>query len=134
LTRARGERRARSSGCGGRDSRASRRRHRWRSFSFYQPSRQPHLKPRRSDDRLSADRRLLTRRWLWDSRTARIDPEDDGNMYSFYYHSRLDFDRVGGGHARCEDLRRTCRRKLTGGDGEPPGYSYLREARTPDVR
>jgi dienelactone hydrolase len=91
-----------------------------------------YLKPMRSRDRLSADRRLLTKRWLWDRATARIDPEDDGNMYSFYYDSRLDFDLVGGGHVRCEDLRRTCRRKLNERDGEPPRYSYLREARTPD--
>ena len=33
----------------------------------------------------SADSRLLTSRWLSDQAEAAIDPDHDGNMFSFYF-------------------------------------------------
>lgn len=78
----------------------------------------------------SADRRLLTKRWLDDAREAEGDPTGDGNMYSRYFRSRFDFELSGGGQARCENLRGSCRDELVRDDGEPPNYSYLEEART----
>ena len=56
----------------------------------------------------SADKRLLTKRWQSDSLEAAIDPNHDGNMFSFYYPSRLDIRRAGGGRFTCEDLRTGC--------------------------
>ena len=54
-----------------------------------------------------ADKRLLTKRWQSDALEAAIDPDRDGNMFSFYYRSRLDI-RTGGGRFTCEDLRTGC--------------------------
>ena len=56
----------------------------------------------------SADKRLLTTRWHNDAAEAAIDPDRDGNMYSFYYRSRLDIRRAGGGRFKCEDIRSGC--------------------------
>jgi dienelactone hydrolase len=54
----------------------------------------------------TADSRLVTSRWLDDRPSARVDPNGDGNMYSFYFRSRLDVGLDGGGRFRCEDMRR----------------------------
>ena len=78
-----------------------------------------------------ADARLLTRRWHADRREAEVDPNRDGNMFSSFFRSRIDVALAGGGRARCEDLRSGCP-ALVANDGEPPDYSYLEEARTPD--
>ncbi len=83
-------------------------------------------------DKESAERRLLTKRWLDDSRGAEVDPSGNGNMYSKYFRSRLDFQLADGGRAQCENLRRKCRDELVGDDREPRNYSYLDEAETPD--
>ena len=81
----------------------------------------------------SADQRLLTTRWHNDAAEAAIDPDRDGNQFSFYYRSRLDIRRAGGGRFKCEDirsrLRRACRR-TTAWNGS---YSYLDVANSPDV-
>jgi len=66
-------------------------------------------------------RRLFTDRWRNDRHGAAVDPLGDGNLLSTYHRSRL---AVGG--VRCEDLRRGC--PALAPDGEPPDYSYLREA------
>ena len=53
----------------------------------------------------TADSRLITSRWLDDRPEAEVDPRGDGNMYSFYYRSRLDIALDGGGRFHCEDMR-----------------------------
>ncbi len=80
----------------------------------------------------TADRRLLTTRWLADPIEARVDPAGDGNLYSFYFPSRTDFrlsradGSLGKRHARCSDIGRGCSR-LRSRDGLPadPPYSFL---------
>ncbi len=79
----------------------------------------------------SADRRLLTNRWRSDSLAAAIDPNHDGNMFSFYYPSRLDIGLARGGRFGCEDLRGSCPGIVTD-DGRSGGYSYLEVATSPD--
>ena len=53
----------------------------------------------------TADARLLTDRWRDDDLEQSIDPDNDGNMFSYHFRSRIDMDLSGGGHVRCEDLR-----------------------------
>jgi hypothetical protein len=73
----------------------------------------------------TADARLVTDRWRADAPGAAVDPEGDGNLFSFYYRSRLDMASFG-----CEDLRSgECGLRP---DGEPVPYSYLAEALSPD--
>jgi hypothetical protein len=73
----------------------------------------------------TADSRLITDRWRADAPEAAVDPEGDGNHFSFYYRSRLDMASF-----RCEDLRSgECGLRP---DGEPVPYSYLAEALSPD--
>ena len=79
----------------------------------------------------TADARLLTTRWRSDTAEAKIDPTHDGNMYSFFYQSRLDI-HAGGTVFDCEDLRAGCA-GLVSNDGAPPGYSYVALATTPDT-
>src|SRR3954447_8795909 len=56
----------------------------------------------------TADRRLLTDRWRHDGDEAAVDPKGDGDMFSFYHLSRLDFHLAGGAKVDCEDLRAGC--------------------------
>lgn len=79
----------------------------------------------------SADRRLLTNRWRGDAQEAAVDPTGDGNLFSFYYRSRLAIHRSGGGLFDCEDVRTGCA-GLTAADGVSGPYSYLAAARTKD--
>ena len=53
----------------------------------------------------TADARLLTDRWRDDDLEQSIDPDNDGNLFSYYFRSRIDMDLSAGGHVRCEDLR-----------------------------
>jgi dienelactone hydrolase len=80
-----------------------------------------------------ADKRLLTNRWRSDAREAAIDPGHDGNLFSFYYRSRLDIGLAKGGRFLCEDLRPACP-GIVSTDGQPADYSYLKVATTPDGR
>jgi dienelactone hydrolase len=75
----------------------------------------------------TADQRLLTNRWRHDGAEAAIDPDHDGNAFSFYYPSRLD---IAG--ADCEDLRAGCA-ALSDDDGYPGEYSYVAIDRSPDA-
>lgn len=84
-------------------------------------------------DQKSADRRLRTRRWQRDARTASFDPDGDGNLFSYGLQSRLDIRLEGGGRFRCEDLRAGCK-GMRSKDGRGPGYSYLSTATRPDKR
>lgn len=80
----------------------------------------------------SADTRLLTTRWQDDAAAAAIDPHNDGNLFSFFYPSRLDIHLAAGGHYDCEDLRYGCTGMLDN-DGMAAGWSYLAVATTPDT-
>jgi dienelactone hydrolase len=81
---------------------------------------------------LSADRRLLTDRWRYDSEEAAVDPDHDGNMFSSYFGSRLDIHRADGTRFTCEDLRSGCTGGLVADDGYPGVFSYFALATTPD--
>lgn len=79
----------------------------------------------------TADRRLLTRRWLAEARDAQIDPPERGNLLSFYFDSRVDIALSTGGRARCEDLRAECPH-LVGDDGRAPAFDRIELALSPD--
>src|SRR5438477_7727354 len=72
----------------------------------------------------TADQRLLTDRSRSDSAEAAVDPNGDGNMFSFYHLSRLDFHRADGTQVDCENLRLGCP-ALTPDDGYSGQYSYI---------
>ena len=74
----------------------------------------------------TATRRLLTSRWQHDGQEAAIDPDHDGNMFSFDYPSRLDIRGFD-----CEDLRKGCP-GMSGRDGFSGDYSYVAIDRSPD--
>jgi dienelactone hydrolase len=77
-----------------------------------------------------ADKRLLTTRWQHDAAEASVDPDNDGNQYSFYYRSRLDIKR-GSGRFKCEDMRAGCA-GMSANDGVAGSYSYIDVANSPD--
>jgi dienelactone hydrolase len=79
----------------------------------------------------TADRRLVTTRWRSDPAEAAIDPSHDGNMFSFYYRSRLDFHLAGGARFDNEQLRSSAT-GLAAADGYPGHYSYLAIDTSPD--
>jgi hypothetical protein len=62
---------------------------------------------------------------------AAVDPDGDGNMFSFYHRSRLDITRADGTRVDCEDLRAGCG-ALTADDGYAGGYAYAAIDRSPD--
>jgi dienelactone hydrolase len=81
----------------------------------------------------SADRRLLSDRWRHDGAEAAIDqPNHDGNMFSFYYPSRLDVHLRNGRRYTNENLRDNAT-GLTSNDGYPGEYSYISIDRSPDT-
>jgi hypothetical protein len=79
----------------------------------------------------SADARLLTSRWRHDPIEKSVDPNHDGNAFSFYYYSRLDIHLRGGKKFDCEDLRAGCR-GMVSKDGYRGNYSYFKIDTTPD--
>jgi dienelactone hydrolase len=81
----------------------------------------------------SAFRRLVTTRWQHDRQEAQIDAFGDPNMFSFYYHSRLDIHAPGGGRFVCETLRRGCR-GMTSHDGYHGLWRYAEVDTTKDGR
>jgi len=81
-----------------------------------------------------ATNRLLSQRWRDDPVEAGVDPNHDGNAFSFYYYSRLDVGLPGGGRFDCEDLRDGCAGMVPqAGDGWPGDYSYVKIDTTPDA-
>ena len=81
----------------------------------------------------TADRRLLSDRWRHDGAEAAIDqPNHDGNMFSFYYRSRLDIHLASGQLYDNENLRDNAA-GLTSSDGFPGEYSYVSIDRSPDT-
>jgi hypothetical protein len=80
----------------------------------------------------SADARLLTDRWRSDPVEAGVDPNHDGNAFSFYYYSRLDIHLAHGGQWDCENLRDGCP-DMVSDDGYPGNYSYYTIDTSPDA-
>jgi dienelactone hydrolase len=78
-----------------------------------------------------ADKRLLTSRWRSDAAEAAVDPTGDGNMFSWYYRSRLDIGLSGGGRFKCEDMRTGCP-GLVSDDGQPKDYEFVKIDTSPD--
>jgi dienelactone hydrolase len=78
-----------------------------------------------------ADPMLLSQRWRGDPVEASVDPNHDGNAFSFYYYSRLDIRLAKGGTFDCEDLRDGCA-GMVGGDGYKGDYSYVSIDTMPD--
>jgi hypothetical protein len=79
----------------------------------------------------TADARLLTTRWRSDAPEAAVDPNHDGNAFSFYYPSRLDVHRSNGSLFDCENLRAGCA-GMVADDGVPGTYSYVGIDTSPD--
>ncbi|HXW59584.1 MAG TPA: hypothetical protein VEJ23_08940 [Solirubrobacteraceae bacterium] len=79
----------------------------------------------------SADKRLLTNRWREEPLVAEVDPNGDGNAFSFYYLSRLDIHLANGEKWDCENLRKGCA-GITSGDGYQGVYSYAAIDNTPE--
>jgi dienelactone hydrolase len=79
----------------------------------------------------TADRRLLSDRWRHDGEEASVDPNHDGNMFSFYYPSRLDIHLAGGQHYDNENLRDDTH-GLSNADGYRGQYAYVDVDRSPD--
>jgi dienelactone hydrolase len=73
----------------------------------------------------TADRRLTTNRWRHDAEEAAVDPNKDGNMFSFYYRSRLDIGLAGGGRFVCEDMRPGCN-GMSDDDGFAGTYDFFK--------
>jgi hypothetical protein len=79
----------------------------------------------------SADARLLSTRWRNDPGDLAVDPAGGGNLYSFYYRSRLDIGLANGGRFLCEDLRSGCPGQAAD-DGLAKNYSFLSIATATD--
>jgi dienelactone hydrolase len=80
-----------------------------------------------------ADAKLLTQRWRSDPVEAGVDPNHDGNAFSFYYYSRLDFHLSNGQAYDCENLRDGCAGLVPKSqDGWSGDYSYVSIDTTPD--
>ncbi len=80
----------------------------------------------------TADARLLSERWRNDPVEARVDPNHDGNAFSFYYYSRLDIHLANGSVFGCEDLRDGCP-GMVADDGYKGSYSYFSIDTSPDA-
>jgi dienelactone hydrolase len=78
-----------------------------------------------------ADRRLATSRWRDDEPGQAVDLNGDGNLFSFYFRSRMDVAAArGDGRLVCDDLRTGCPVLRPDADAKP--YSMLADAHRPD--
>ena len=73
--------------------------------------------------RSSADKRLLTNRWREEAVEAEVDPNNDGNAFSFYYLSAWTSICPRANEWDCENLRKGCPGMVT--EANPGSYSYL---------
>jgi dienelactone hydrolase len=82
----------------------------------------------------AADARLRSTRWMDDPIEQRIDPNHDGDAFSFYYYSRLDIHLANGQRWDCEDLRDGCPGMVPAADDGYHGvYSYISIDTSPDA-
>ena len=79
----------------------------------------------------SADARLLSTRWQNDAPGAAVDPNRDGNLFSYHFRSRMDVRLSDGSRFNCENLRAGCS-GMTPDDGHPGYYGYLPINTSPD--
>jgi dienelactone hydrolase len=77
-----------------------------------------------------ADRRLTTGRWRDDEPGQAVDLNGDGNLFSFYFRSRMNVAAARGGRLVCGSLRAGCPVLRTDRGARP--YSMLRDAHRPD--
>src|SRR5258708_15238214 len=76
----------------------------------------------------------MTTRWRSDPAEAAIDINHDGNMFSFFYQSRLRFQRSNGGAVfYCEDLK-AGRDGFTRPDRASRAFSYAHIETAPHTR
>lgn len=81
----------------------------------------------------TADARLLSNRWCSDAQSAAVDLDGDGNLYSFYFRSKLKFRLDAGGSARIDDLRTACEEGFgLAEDGFPVPFDQLQYTSTRD--
>ncbi len=82
----------------------------------------------------TADARLLTNRWCNDAPEAAVDNRGDGNLYSFYFNSKINFTRSGGGDAIVGDMRAMCTapNSVLAPDGRPVPFDQLGFSTTRD--
>jgi dienelactone hydrolase len=81
----------------------------------------------------SADNMLMSDRWRDYAPEAAIDPNHDGNAFSFYFYSRMDIHLADGTRWECEDLRDGCPGMVpTAKDGYEGNYSYVSIDTSPD--
>ena len=80
----------------------------------------------------SADKRLLTNRWREDPVEAAVDPNHDGNAFSFYFLSRLDIRLAKGEQWDCENLRKGCAGMVT--EPNPGSYDISPPTQVPRAR
>ena len=81
-----------------------------------------------------ADAMLLSQRWRDDPVEAGVDPNHDGNGFSFYFNSRLDIHLATDSTWDCEDLRDGCAGMVPADqDGYPGNYSYVAIDTSPDA-
>jgi hypothetical protein len=78
-----------------------------------------------------ADRRLATSRWRDDEPGQAVDLNDDGNLFSFYFRSRMNVGAARGGRLTCGDLRAGC--PDLRGDRDARPYSMIEDAHRPDA-
>jgi dienelactone hydrolase len=85
--------------------------------------------------RASADRRLLSDRWRSDPAGRAVDPQADGNLFSFYHRSRIALRTLDGDAVGCDDVRAGCPSLVPKQrDGFAGEWSYLRERLRPEDR
>jgi dienelactone hydrolase len=73
----------------------------------------------------TADERLITGGWRSDAQEAAVDPHGDGNMFSWYYKSRLDIGLASGGRFLCEDMRTGCA-GMGASNSQTAAWDYLK--------
>jgi dienelactone hydrolase len=98
----------------------------WYTTAWFDRFLKPH-------DQAAADRMLLSKRWLNFAAEAAIDPLHDGNAFSFYYSSRLDFHLADGRRWDCENLRNGCLGMVPAADDGWGVYDYLKIDTTKDA-
>ncbi len=81
----------------------------------------------------TADERLLTTRWQDDRLEKEVDHQTppDGNLFSTYFKSRLDFAHKGG-RFTCEDVRKGCTGMAA--DSLPADYSFVTATQVKDTQ
>jgi hypothetical protein len=82
----------------------------------------------------NADAMLLTARWRSDAAAGAADPNQDPDLYSYHYQSRLDITLASGQNYDCENLRDGCSGQFEASqDCGPADYSFVSIDTAPDL-